>query len=170
MTRAFPYPRGRGAFRLTPPAFALAALLCIAATPGAPPPDALADPGQEAHAHALFRQVRCLVCQNESIDDSEAPLAGDLRHLVRQQVAGGRSDAEIRAFLVRRYGEFVLLKPALSPANALLWLTPFVIVGAGGVALAMRGASRPGRIGEAPLDAAEEARLGALAAADGRDV
>ena len=157
-----PSPRaGQGKRR----GLALAALLCVAAAPGAPPPDALPDAAQETHAHVLFRQVRCLVCQNESIDDSEAPLAGDLRHLVRQQVAAGRSDADVRAFLVRRYGEFVLLKPAFSPANALLWLTPFAIVAAGGLALAMRGRGGGGP-GEPPLDAAEEARLRVLAAPD----
>ena len=139
----------------------LAALLCIAAA-AADPAEVLHDPAQEAHARTLFRQVRCLVCQNESIDDSEAPLADDLRRLVRQQVAAGRSDADIRAFLVKRYGEFVLLKPAFSPANALLWLTPFAIVGAGGVALVLR--DRRGSGTEPPLDAEEEARLRALAA------
>ncbi len=141
------------------PALALAALLCIAAAPA----EALHDPAQEAHAHALFRQVRCLVCQNESIDDSEAPLAADLRDLVRRQVAAGRPDADIRAFLVRRYGEFVLLKPAFSPANALLWLTPFVIVVAGAGAIALRRRGPTGGATEAPLDPAEEARLAALA-------
>ena len=128
---------------------------------GAPAPDALRDPAQEAHAHALFRQVRCLVCQNESIDDSEAPLAADLRHLIRGQVAAGRPDVDIRAFLVRRYGEFVLLKPAVSPANALLWLTPFLIVLGGAAALVLRG-RRPALL-EPPLDTAEETRLAALA-------
>ena len=124
-----------------------AALLCIAAAPA----EALRDPVQEAHAHVLFRQVRCL-----------APLAADLRALVRQQVAAGRPDADIRAFLVKRYGEFVLLKPAFSPANALLWLTPFVIVLGGGATMALR--RRPaGSAAEAPLDAAEEARLATLA-------
>ena len=110
----------------------------------------------------LFREVRCLVCQNESIDDSEAPLAGDLRRLVRQQVAAGRSDADIRAFLVKRYGEFVLLQPAFSPANAVLWLTPFAIVGAGGLALLLRGRTPPAL--EAPLDPDEEARVRRLSA------
>ena len=135
----------------------LAALVCI----GAAPPDALPDPAQEAHAHLLFRQVRCLVCQNESIDDSEAPLAGDLRQLIRQQVAAHRSDADIRAFLVQRYGEFVLLKPTFSPANAALWLLPFGLVAAGLSALALR-ATRAREPLESPLDPAEEARLAAL--------
>ncbi len=140
----------------------LAAFLCIAATSG-DPADALRNPAQEAHARGLFRQVRCLVCQNESIDDSEAPLAGDLRALVRQQVAAGRSDADIEAFLVKRYGEFVLLKPAFSAANALLWLTPFAIVAGGGLVLVLRRDGGGRATSEAPLDAAEEARLAALA-------
>ena len=140
---------------------ALAGALCIAAA-GAPPPDALPDPAQEAHAHRLFRQVRCLVCQNESIDDSEAPLAADLRHLIRQQVAERRPDRDIRAFLVRRYGEFVLLTPALSPANALLWLAPFLIVLGGGAALVRRGRRGGAAALDAPLDPAEEARLAQL--------
>ncbi len=88
-------------------------------------------PGQEARAKALFSQIRCLVCQNESIDDSEAPLAHDLRQIVRQQVAAGRSDAQVRGFLTDRYGEFVLLKPTFSWGNAALWLAPFLIVVAG---------------------------------------
>nr|WP_174299986.1 cytochrome c-type biogenesis protein [Caulobacter sp. S45] len=137
----------------------MAALLCIAAAPT----EALRDPAQEAHAHVLFRQVRCLVCQNESIDDSEAPLAADLRALVRQQVAAGRADADIRAFLVKRYGEFVLLKPAFSAANALLWLTPFVIILGGGAAIGLRRRDERGRAAERPLDAVEEARLAVLA-------
>jgi cytochrome c-type biogenesis protein CcmH len=146
---------------------ALAALLCAAASAGAPPPDALKDPAQEAHAHQLFRQVRCLVCQNESIDDSEAPLAADLRRLIRVQVAEGRSDSDVRAFLVRRYGEFVLLKPAFSPANALLWLTPFVIVLGGGAALAWRSRGGPALARDEALSPAEEARLAALTRREG---
>ena len=171
--RAFRAARGPSVgFAATSPAplgrikgLALSALLCLAAT-GAPPPDALRDPAEEAHAHQLFRQVRCLVCQNESIDDSEAPLAGDLRRLIRAQVAQGRPDAEIRGFLVRRYGEFVLLKPAFSPANAVLWLTPFILVLGGGAVFLAK--SRRPRVtwAEAPLDPAEEARLATLTRAD----
>jgi cytochrome c-type biogenesis protein CcmH len=83
----------------------------------ADPAERLPDPVQEARAREIFREVRCLVCQNESIDDSEAALAGDLRQVVRDQVKQGRSDKQIRAFLVERYGEFVLLKPPFSPAT-----------------------------------------------------
>src|SRR6202012_3643229 len=108
---------------------ALAAAFCLAAA--ADPADRLADPAQEARARPLFEQIRCVVCQNESIDDSEADLARDMRQIGRGQVAAGRSDAEIRGFLVRRYGEFVLLRPRFSPANAVAWLAPFAIVLAG---------------------------------------
>ena len=87
----------------------LAGVLCLAAA--ADPADRLADPAKEARARAIFADVRCLVCQNESIDDSEAELAGDLRKLVREQVQAGRSDAEIKHFLTDRYGEFVLMTP-----------------------------------------------------------
>jgi len=96
------------------------------------PSERLSDPGQEARARELFKEVRCLVCQNESIDDSEAQLAGDLRRIVREQVKAGRSDREIRAFLVQRYGEFVLLKPKFSAGNAVLWLAPVGVLLVGG--------------------------------------
>ncbi|WP_291875600.1 cytochrome c-type biogenesis protein [Caulobacter sp.] len=98
----------------------------------AEPTERLPDPAQEARARHLFKEVRCLVCQNESIDDSEAQLAGDLRQIVREQVKAGRTDSQIRAFLVERYGEFVLLKPAFSAGNAVLWLAPIGVLLVGG--------------------------------------
>jgi len=110
-------------------------LLCAAA---ADPAERLPDPGQEARARALFQDVRCLVCQSESIDESEAPLAHDLRQLIRQQVAQGRTDDQIHAFLVSRYGEFVLLSPRLSLGNALLWAGPLLVLAVGIAALVMR--------------------------------
>jgi cytochrome c-type biogenesis protein CcmH len=122
--------------RLAAGVAALAAVAMLAAA--ADPADKLANPALEARARALFEQIRCVVCQNESIDDSEAALAGDLRQVVRAQVAAGKSDAEIRGYLVQRYGEFVLLKPAFSPANAAAWLAPFAIVVVGGVVLILR--------------------------------
>lgn len=115
------------------------ALLCLAAVPT--PPDALPDAQEEARARALFREIRCVVCQNESIDESQAEIAGDLRVLIRQRVAAGRSDADIRAALVDRYGEFILLRPTVSPGNAILWATPFAVVLLGGAAL-LAGARR----------------------------
>jgi cytochrome c-type biogenesis protein CcmH len=106
-----------------------AAVLCLAAA--SDPAERLADPAKEARARAIFQQVRCLVCQNESIDDSDAELAGDLRRLVREQVAAGRSEREIKTFLVDRYGEFVLLRPVFSIGNAVLWGVPLLAAGLG---------------------------------------
>ncbi|OYU70965.1 MAG: cytochrome c-type biogenesis protein CcmH [Alphaproteobacteria bacterium PA2] len=104
----------------------LAAVLSLAAA--ADPRERLSDPAQEARARAVFREVRCLVCQNESIDDSTADLAGDLRKLVRDEIKAGRTDAEVKAYLVSRYGEFVLLKPTFSLGNAVLWGAPAGVV------------------------------------------
>jgi cytochrome c-type biogenesis protein CcmH len=122
----------------------------------ADPAERLPDPAQEARARALFEQVRCLVCQNESIDDSEAELAGDLRRIVREQVRQGRSDAEIKRFLVDRYGEFVLMRPAFSAGNAVLWIGPFLVValGAGLLVAQIRNRRR-----EPELDAEDSERL-----------
>ena len=97
---------------------ALAGVACLAAA--SDPAERLPDPAQEAKAREIFRDVRCLVCQNESIDDSEAELAADLRRIVREQVRAGKGEAEIKAFLTDRYGEFVLLTPSFSPGNVAL--------------------------------------------------
>ncbi|MBS0409702.1 MAG: cytochrome c-type biogenesis protein CcmH [Proteobacteria bacterium] len=117
------------------------ALFCLAAA--SDPSERLADPAQEARARAIMRDVRCLVCQNESIDDSEATLAGDLRKLVREQVSAGKSDAEVKAYLKSRYGEFVLLKPPFSWGNAALWGAPFLVAAIGGALLIFRRRSGP---------------------------
>jgi cytochrome c-type biogenesis protein CcmH len=137
----------------------LAAVFCLAAA--ADPSERLSNPGQEARARALFAQIRCVVCQNESIDDSEADLARDLRQTVRAQVAAGRSDGDIRAFLVQRYGEFILLRPRFSPANAAAWLAPFLIVLAGGGVL-LAWARRPAPPPAEALTPEEEARIAQL--------
>ena len=108
-----------------------AGVLCAAGTAG-DPADRLPNPAQEARARHLFQQLRCVVCQNESIDDSQAEIAGDLRKIVRTQIAAGSSDKQVIAFLVQRYGEFILLKPTLTPGNLALWLTPFLAVLLGG--------------------------------------
>jgi cytochrome c-type biogenesis protein CcmH len=122
------------------------------------PSERLPDPAQEARARHIFEQVRCLVCQNESIDDSQAELARDLRHIVRDQIRAGRSDGEVKRFLVDRYGEFVLLRPSLSLGNAALWGGPFLVVILGLVLLWGRLRSR--RAEPAPeLDAADAERL-----------
>jgi cytochrome c-type biogenesis protein CcmH len=126
-------------------------LLCAAA---ADPADRLANPRQEAHARQLFRDVRCLVCQSQSIDESDAPLAHDLRQVIRAQVADGRTDAQIKSFLVARYGQFVLLTPKASLGNAVLWAGPALVVIAGAAALF----SRRGKTPEPPgLSVEEEA-------------
>jgi cytochrome c-type biogenesis protein CcmH len=147
--------------RLRVLAAALAGVLCMAAA--ADPSERLADPAQEARARAIFADVRCLVCQNESIDDSEAPLARDLRVLVRQQVTAGRSDAQIRRFLTDRYGEFVLLTPRLSLPNLALWGGPFLVVVFGAGLLIARLKSRNG---EAELSADEAERVRRLSQSD----
>ena len=101
----------------------------------APVADTFSNPRMEDRARALQRQLRCLVCQGESIDESQAPLAAELRHLARMQMAEGKSDTEIEQYLVARYGDFILMKPPLQPDTYILWLAPFVVLlGAGGVA------------------------------------
>jgi cytochrome c-type biogenesis protein CcmH len=125
------------------------------------PDEMLRDPALEARARTLSQQLRCMVCQNESIDDSDAPLARDLRVLVRERLQAGDSDGQVLDFLVARYGEFVLLKPRLSLRTAILWgLPPALLLG--GIALLVLAATRRrGRLQEANpnLTAAEQARL-----------
>jgi cytochrome c-type biogenesis protein CcmH len=120
---------------------AIAVILLGAAA--ADPADRLADPAKEARARSLFRDVRCLVCQSQSIDESDAPLARDLRQLIRQQVADGRTDGQIEGFLVSRYGQFVLLTPKASLGNAVLWIGPLLVVAAGAAVLLGRGRRAP---------------------------
>ena len=147
--------RGKGLSLLG--ALAAAALLMGSAPD---PSDRLANPAQEARARSLFTQLRCVVCQNESIDDSEADLASDLRRIVREQVAAGRSDQQVRAFMVQRYGEFILLKPPLNLGNAALWLGPLALLLAGGAYLWRR--TKAPAPGEAALTPEEELALSAL--------
>ena len=144
-------------------AAAVAAVLCLGAAAG-DPAEVLHNPAQEARARELFRQIRCLVCQNETIDDSEAPLAEDLRRIVRQQIVAGRADGQVKAYLVARYGDFVLMRPAFSPANAVLWLSPFAVLLVGGSALLLRRQGRGTEAVVAILTPLEEERLHALAA------
>ena len=91
----------------------------------------LPDPRQEAEAKALMEQLRCLVCQGQSIADSDAELAGDMRHLVRSRIAAGQSPGEVRGWLVERYGNWVSYKPPLEPATWALWLAPLALLGLG---------------------------------------
>jgi cytochrome c-type biogenesis protein CcmH len=121
------------------------------------PDEMLADPALEARARALSKELRCMVCQNQSIDDSDAPLARDLRILVRERLRAGDNDQQVLAFLTARYGDFVLLKPRFSTRTALLWLTPLGVLLIGALTLAL--AARRQRGHEAALSAAEEARL-----------
>jgi cytochrome c-type biogenesis protein CcmH len=109
------------------------------------PDEMLADPALEERAQALSKTLRCMVCQNQSIEDSAAPLARDLRLIVREHVKAGESDAQIRDFLVARYGEFVLLEPRLNAHTLLLWLVPGMILlgGAGWIALAFARGNPP---------------------------
>lgn len=108
-----------------------------------------ADPALEARAHTLQRQLRCMVCQGQSIDDSDAPLAQDLRRLVREQIAAGRSDAEILDYLHARYGDFILMQPPVQPHTWLLWLGPLLVLGAGG-AVAWFAIARAKSLPQAP--------------------
>ncbi|MFZ3359523.1 MAG: cytochrome c-type biogenesis protein [Xanthobacteraceae bacterium] len=129
------------------------------------PDEMLSDPKLEARARAVSKELRCLVCQNESIDESDAPLAHDLRVLVRQRIKGGDSDAQAINFIVARYGEFVLLKPRLELRTALLWGAPPGILLIGIVMLfiaAKRRRRAMAGAGTSNLSAAEEARVAEL--------
>jgi cytochrome c-type biogenesis protein CcmH len=107
------------------------------------PDERLADPALEQRARDISAELRCLVCQNQSIDDSNAPLARDLRLLVRQRLTAGDTDAEVRDYLVDRYGDFVLLKPPFEASTLILWLTPLLVLLAGGLAVLARGRRVP---------------------------
>jgi cytochrome c-type biogenesis protein CcmH len=128
------------------------------------PDEIMPDPAKEKRARALSQELRCMVCQNQSIDDSDAPLARDLRLLVRERIAAGDSDGQVRDFLVARFGEFVLLKPRFNGHTWLLWLIPPLVLAGGGAALwahqrRRRSIERPA------LTAEEDARLNRLLAA-----
>ena len=139
--------------------FVLALLVLTGPAFGVQPGEMLADPVLEARARMLSQGLRCLVCQNENIDDSDAQLAGDLRLLLRERIVAGDSDEQAVAFIVARYGEFVLLSPPARGANLVLWLAgPGLLLLGGGMALAMlRRRSR--MVGPEPLSPQEEARL-----------
>jgi cytochrome c-type biogenesis protein CcmH len=119
--------------------FAIVAAFCLVAMPACAvqPDEILKDPALESRARALSQELRCMVCQNQSIDDSDAPLAKDLRVLVRERLTAGDSDRQVIDFLVARYGEFVLLRPRLNAHTVLLWTAPFAAVVAGGIGLIM---------------------------------
>jgi cytochrome c-type biogenesis protein CcmH len=126
------------------------------------PDEILKDPVLESRARALSQELRCMVCQNQSIDDSDAPLARDLRLLVRERLTSGDSDGQVIAFLVARYGEFVLLRPRLNAHTLLLWVMPFaiVLIGAGALIAFLRRRRNASADGPpAALTADEEARM-----------
>jgi cytochrome c-type biogenesis protein CcmH len=128
------------------------------------PDEVMKDPALEARARTLSEELRCMVCQNQSIDDSDAPLARDIRVLIRQRIASGESNDAVRAYLVSRYGDFILLKPPFKPETLLLWLTPALVLGVG-LAAALIARRRAPRATPA-LTAEEEARLSALTGGD----
>lgn len=125
------------------------------------PDEILDDPVMEARAREISKGLRCLVCQNESIDDSNAELARDLRILVRERLVAGDTDIETNAFIVDRYGEYVLLKPVFRLGNALLWLAGPILLLIGGIVSALFIKRRSGKPAEG-LSEAEQDRLAAL--------
>jgi cytochrome c-type biogenesis protein CcmH len=145
-------------------AFALVLIATpVAAQEPPPKPDRpLADAAQEARAQALFNDIRCVVCQHEAIADSPAGIAADMRSLVREEIAAGRSDQQVRDDLVRRYGDFVLFTPPLRGGTWLLWFGPLAIVLAVGVGLLFMARRRP--VETPALTAAEEADLARILA------
>ncbi|HEY5225418.1 MAG TPA: cytochrome c-type biogenesis protein [Methylovirgula sp.] len=145
---------------------ALAAIVFLAVMPrvalAVEPGEMLKNPQLESRARALSAQLRCLVCQNESIDESQARLAHDFRVLIRQRIKAGESDQQIKDFLVSRYGDFILLKPPFKLDTLLLWGTPILLLvfGGGAIVLSMRRRAPPPK--PASLSAVEEAKLATL--------
>ena len=122
-------------------------LLLSGAAQAAPAPGALFNPAMETRARALQKELRCVVCQGESVDESNAPIAADIRKLIRERIAAGDSDSQIKDYLVSRYGDFVLMKPPLEPNTVLLWFGPaaVLLIGAGVAATAVMRARRRAR-------------------------
>jgi cytochrome c-type biogenesis protein CcmH len=140
------------------PVIMAAALLAAPAAVAVQPDEILADPVLEARARTLSKELRCMVCQNQSIDDSDAPLARDLRVLVRERLQAGDSDRQVIDFLVARYGEFVLLRPRFSSRTVLLWLGPAAILVIGALGLLVLARRYRARA-DAELANAEPAKL-----------
>jgi cytochrome c-type biogenesis protein CcmH len=141
---------------------AVALLLMAAPAFAVNPDEVLADPALEARARALSAELRCMVCQNQSIDDSNADLAKDLRLLVRERITDGDSDEAVLNYIVSRYGEFVLLKPRVGMKTVLLWGAPVLLVLAGGLSLLVFARKRAGKPTGSKLTADEQARLSEL--------
>ena len=140
-------------------ALALAALSWSAPARAVLPDEMLPDPALEARARGLSRDLRCMVCQNQSIDDSDAPLARDLRNLERDRVKAGDDDKQVLDFLTARYGDFVLLKPRFSWETAALWGTPAALLLLGGLGLFVFLRRRAPAAATAGLTATEQARV-----------
>lgn len=126
------------------------------------PDEVLKDAGLEARARGLSAELRCLVCQNQSIDDSNAPLAKDLRLIVRERLKAGDSDTQVKEFLVARYGDFVLLKPPFAAYTLILWVSPLLVLLAAAYVARRSFGSRDTAPVVAPLSAAEQAKLDAV--------
>jgi cytochrome c-type biogenesis protein CcmH len=139
----------------------LIALLASSLALAVQPDEMLKDPALEARARALSGELRCLVCQNESIDESDASLARDIRLLIRERITKGESNKEVRDFLVSRYGDFILLKPPFKAETLLLWLSAPLTLALGGLGILL--GLRRRKTATAALTAAEEARLAELA-------
>lgn len=142
--------------------FALFILALIFALPlhAVEPDEVLENPVLETRARELSTEIRCMVCQNQSIDDSDAPLAKDLRILVRERIKEGDSDEQVLSYLVARYGEFVLLKPRFTASNAVLWITPIgILLLGGGIAIYSFRRRKKQSTPETPLSEAEHAAL-----------
>jgi cytochrome c-type biogenesis protein CcmH len=148
-------------------AFALGVLVWSAPALAVRPDEMLPDPGLEARARAVGEELRCLVCRNQSIEDSEADLAHDLRVLVRQRLKQGDSDDQVVAYVRSRYGDFVLLKPPVEPATYLLWFGPIVVLLLAGSGALIYLRKRKAMAPVAPLSAAEEQRIERLLEEEG---
>ncbi|MEM8581802.1 MAG: cytochrome c-type biogenesis protein [Pseudomonadota bacterium] len=143
---------------------AIAMVITAQASLAVQPDEILDDPVLEQRARELSKELRCVVCQNEPIDSSNAGVARDLRILVRERLVAGDTDAEVLDYIVARYGDYVLFRPPFKPATYALWIGPFVIMALGGIGVAVMLARRPRKIdaGAVALTAEEEAKLDAM--------
>lgn len=148
----------RRALRSILAATGLVAVMMTGLAHAVQPDEVMSDPAMESRARGISAHLRCMVCQNQSIDDSDADLARDLRLLVRERLTDGDSDEQVIDFVVARYGEFVLLKPRLNGSTILLWASPILLLLIGGGALALR-LRRSDSVATTELDASEKAQL-----------
>ena len=128
------------------------------------PEEILKDPASEKRARIITKELRCVVCQNQSVDDSDAPLAKDIRMIVRERIMAGETDAEVRAYVVKRYGQYVLLRPPFGVDTALIWVGPFALlaIGLGVAAIYLRRVRSAGDAQTGTLSPEEEQRVEAL--------